>query len=720
MKKLITDSNMKNRRIFLAIGMALLAACNEPRYKGPLSPEESIKTFDVAEGFKVEVFAAEPYVKDPVEMVFDEEGNCFVMEMGDYPYKPEKGRGTGKIRQLKDMNGDGRIDSAIVFAEGLPSGTSMLPWQQGLLVTAAPDILFMKDTDGDGRADSTEVLFTGFFEDNSEAQITSLRYGVDNWIYANNNGQKGLVKFLRKPDAPPVAVGGGDFRFRLDKGLFEVESGVGQFGLAMDDYGHRFFTQNTLHIQTAPIPWRYLHRHDYLPAYRGVANIYKDTPVVYQASKTPYWRQERTDRRQKAYDEQGLGRKEYAREHFTGASGGTDYNGAGFPQEYYGSVFTAEVACNLVHRDQIDTLHNGPFFAARRPAKELKREFIAASDPWFRPVNLANAPDGWLYLIDMYRQHIETPVSIPEDLKTDMDFMLGNQYGRIYRIVPTGAAVQHNVKPGLRGKTTEELVALLGNGSRWWRMNAQRLLVERKDAAAIPMLNALYTSANASEKARLHALYTLEGLDALNSGLVKQALNDPAPGIREHAAILAERYPDCLPGLLKLSEDTVPLVAFQATLSLGQFPVDKTSGALAAVLEKHAKDKWFQSAILSSPAGISMQFLTHLQTAGALDKEGRSDKGGYLTTFAHAVAARNTAGEVSRLLALAPQLNEKYQAAILGGVTTGLKATKNKTAPDAAFETALAALEKSADGKVKAAAEKLSASLKETEKTGGK
>lgn len=690
--------------------MAILAACSEPRYKGPLTPEETVKTFDVADGFRVEVFAAEPYVQDPVEMVFDEDGNCFVMEMGDYPYKPEKGKGRGKIRQLKDTNGDGRIDTAILFAEGLPSGTSLLPYQQGMLVTAAPDILFMKDTDGDGRADSTEVLFTGFFEDNSEAQITNLRYGVDNWIYANNNGQKGLVKFNRRPGAEPVKVGGGDFRFRLDKGLFEVESGVGQFGLAMDDYGHRFFTQNTLHIQTAPIPWRYLHRHDYLPSYRGVANIYKDTPVVYQQSKSPYWREQRTARRQKAYDEQGLGRKEYEREHFTGASGGTDYNGAGFPKEYYGSVFTAEVACNLVHRDQIDTLHNGPFFAARRPEKELKREFISSSDSWFRPVNLANAPDGWLYLIDMYRQHIETPVSIPDDLKEDMDFMLGNQYGRIYRIVPTDAKVTPAQPLGLRAKPTAELVALLNNGSRWWRTNAQRLLVERKDAAAIPLLTELFNTATA-EKSRLHALYTLEGLDALNGTLVSSAMKDGAAGIREHAAILAERYPECLPALIALSADPEPLVAFQATLSLGQFPAAATTPAMAAVLEKHAKDKWFQSAILSSPTGISMAFLQYLQNDGAFGKEGRSDKGGFLTTFAHAVAARNTAGEVNRLLALAPQLDEKYQVAVLNGTATGLKASKNKTAADAALAPAVAALEQSASKKVKDAAGKLAAVL---------
>ncbi|CAL1520556.1 PVC-type heme-binding CxxCH protein [Chitinophaga sp. MM2321] len=705
---------MKNRHLiqtlFTTATVALFCGCSGARYKGPLTPEAAIKTFDVADGFRVEVFAAEPYVKDPVEMVFDEQGNCFVIEMGDYPYKPEKGKGHGRIRQLKDLNNDGRIDTSIVFAEGLPSGTSILPWQQGLLVTAAPDILFMKDTDGDGRADSTEILFTGFFDDNSEAQITSLRYGVDNWIYANNNGQKGTVKFNRKREAPAISVGGGDFRFRLDKGLFEVESGSGQFGLAMDDYGHRFFTQNTLHIQTAPIPWRYLHRHNFLPAYKGAENIYKDTPVVYQLTASPYWRAERSARRQKAYDEQGLGRKEYAAGHFTGASGGTDYHGAGFPQEYDGSIFTAEVSCNLVHRDRIDMLGNGPFFAARSADSASKREFIASDDTWFRPVNLTNAPDGWLYLVDMYRQHIETPVSIPDDLKEDMDFMLGNQYGRIYRIIPTNAKTPGALHPDLHNKKTNELVALLANSSRWWRSNAQRLLVERKDPAAIPLLKELFNTAT-DPRARLHALYTLEGLDALNSEIVSQAMKDSAAGIREHGAILSERYPACLPLLLQLSADSVPLVAFQATLCLGQFPTAKVLPAMAAVLEKYAADKWFQSAILSADAGISMDFLQYLLTRGGLKKGTASDKSGYLTTFAHAIAARNTTGEVSGLLALAAQLDESYQVAILHGTTTGLKATKNKSAADATFARSLAALQQSTAPAVKEAAANLSASL---------
>nr|WP_232064987.1 PVC-type heme-binding CxxCH protein [Rhodocytophaga rosea] len=253
----------------------LSVSCSEQQqhYTDPLSPEEALSSFQLNDEFTIELFAAEPFVKDPVEMIFDEQGNAYVVEMPDYPYKPEPGKATGRIRKLVDKDGDGRIDESIVFADSLSEATSMLPWKDGLLVTAAPHILYLKDTNEDFRADTREVLFTGFFENNSEAQITNLRFGVDNWIYASNHGQDGSVTFSRKPEAAPLSMRGADFRFRLDRGEFELETGPAQFGQALDDFGHRFITQNTLHIRQAVIPGRYLHRHPYLPSINAVENI---------------------------------------------------------------------------------------------------------------------------------------------------------------------------------------------------------------------------------------------------------------------------------------------------------------------------------------------------------------------------------------------------------------------------------------------------------------
>src|SRR5690606_37813447 len=231
---------------------------------------------------------------------------------------------------------------------------------------------------------------------------------------------------------------GADFRFRLDRGAFELESGGAQFGQTMDDWGNRFITQNTLHIRQVVIPWRYLHRNPVTPPGSPLLNISDHDLEMFQLTPPPYWRAERTRRRQKQYEEQGLDRVEYAEDHFTGCSGGTIYDGDAFPPEYYGNVFTGEVAGNLVHRDVLVEASDSPVLVARRAEGETEREFLASTDSWFRPTGFTVGPDGYLYVIDMYRQHIETPLSIPEDLKADMDFLYGSEHGRIYRIVPEG------------------------------------------------------------------------------------------------------------------------------------------------------------------------------------------------------------------------------------------------------------------------------------------
>src|SRR6185312_6490836 len=290
--------------VYLLILVALiLFSCtntNKPLYPGPLSPDESIKTFHFAEDFKAEIFATEPYVIDPVSMEFDEQGNAYVVGMLD-AYKPDSVKGKGAIVMLKDRDGDGRADTSIIFADHLREASSILPWDGGLLIAAAPNIMFYKDTDGDGRADLKEILFTGFFSKNEEAQIANLRFGVDNWIYANNNGQAGEVSFTRMPNAPKLHMQGSDFRFRLDRNQFELTTGRGQYGLALDDWGHRFFTQNSLHIQQVVIPGHYLDRNPFLPASvkSVMVNISDHDPIMYQLTPVPYWRAERTRRRNK-------------------------------------------------------------------------------------------------------------------------------------------------------------------------------------------------------------------------------------------------------------------------------------------------------------------------------------------------------------------------------------------------------------------------------------
>lgn len=668
---------------YLMVLLAVLgSSCGtKPRYPGPLSPEESLKTFQFGGDFKAEVFATEPHVIDPVSMEFDEQGNAYVVGMLD-AYKPDSTKGKGRIVLLKDLNGDGRADTSIVFADSLREASSILPWNGGLLITAAPNIMYYKDTDGDGRADSKEVLFTGFFTKNEEAQISNLRFSVDNWIYANNNGQAGEVSFTRVPGAPKLQMQGSDFRFRLDRNQFELTTGRGQFGLAIDDWGHRFFTQNSLHIQQMVIPRRYLQRNQNPPVSNPsppIVNISDHDPIMFQKTDAPYWRAERTRQRNKKFQENHLDRVEYEKDHFTAASGGTFYGGDAFPKEYYGNIFTGDVAGNLVHRDMLSNVDTAPFLVAKRSEQEKNKEFMASTDSWVRPASFTVGPDGDLYMIDMYRQHIETPISIPEDLQVGMDFNAGSKFGRIYRIVPKNAAAYKKVSPDLRNANSNDLVALLSHQNAWWRLQAQRLLLERQDKTVIASVRALFNQSK-DARTRLHALYVLEGLNSLNAEIVKKAMKDSSAGVRENAAILSERFPECLPQLEKMINDPSIPVAFQASLSLGEFNGKAVVATFSKVIEQYGHSPWFRTAVLSSKAGSSIDLFKMLTDKGLFFNEVKPWKLQFLEDYASIIAARNEKGQIISSLEMLSGSSitkpEKWHAAFVKGFTKGVANSK--------------------------------------------
>lgn len=646
--------NLRSLSVFL---LYTLSSCSlSPNYPDALTPEAALASFELRETFQIEIFAAEPYVKDPVSMVFDERGRAFVVEMPDYPDKPEPGEGKSRVLMLEDANSDGRVDGYTVFIDGLSEATSVLPWKGGLIVTAAPNILYFKDADDDGRADEKTVLYSGFFENNSEAQITNLRFSIDNWIYASNFGQAGMITSTQNPSAPPLDVSGGDFRFRMDTGEFEVAAGPTQFGQGIDDWGNRFVTHNTTHISHLVIPYRYLHRHPYLPDPSTITNISDHDLRMYQRTPAPYWRAERTRRRQEQYDEAGTGRVEYAADHFTGSSGGTVYDGTLFPEDYHGNVFTGDVAGNLIHRDVLVPQSDSPTFVAQRAPDETAREFLASVDSWFRPANFTVGPEGALYVVDMYRQHIETPLSIPEDLKADMDFYNGSEMGRIYRISPAGTTTPPSY-PDLHTATTAALVELLSHRGGWWRSTGQRLLLERQDKAAVPLLRALFQQSDFSQ-ARLHALYALAGLNALTNNDIDRGLADVEAGVRLHAIRLAEGTPQFFDKIAALIRDETPQVKMQVVLSLGSMNNDRLIPALVGFTLDHLEDPWMRLAVLSSEAGSSMAFFKALYNHPAYANHSVDAKAAFLKTFSEIVTKRNAPGEVDQLRAMIPDLKE--------------------------------------------------------------
>jgi putative membrane-bound dehydrogenase-like protein len=602
---------MSRTALVTAALLLALSACG-PKHvdQAPKSPQESLRSIQIQPGFKVELFANEPLVYDPVEMVFDENGRMFVAEMLDYPDDPPEGKpARSRIVMLEDTNGDGVADKRTVFAENVLEVSGLMPWKGGLIVTSAPDILYMKDTDGDGKADVRKVLYTGFPKVNPEARITNPRLNLDNWVYCSNEGRDGKITSPDHPNMPPVMVRGADFRFRPDRDMAEPASGPTQFGQAVDQWGNRFIGQNTIHIRQVVLPMQYLLRAPTLDVgavSQDISDHGRGSSQMFPLTKPQEWRRERTKLRQERYNENQLNRTEYVGGYFTAATGNTVYDGDVFPKEYWGNVFIGDVSANLVHRDVM--MRDGINFIAHRA--DVGKEFLASSDVWFRPCHFSVGPDGNLYVSDIYREFIETPESIPEELKKKMDFWSGVDKGRIYRIVPEHPERKRDLNPNLGKAFSAELVDLLASTSGWHRMTAHRLLMERQDRAVIPQLVNM-GGTHESPQARAQALWVLESMNALDEKIVLQALADKDPNVRIQGLRLAEPFLDKSKAITsaveRLDKDAPPEVEFQQALTLGrehQAPVR----LLATIAEKHPDDRWFRLAVLSAaienPAGL--------------------------------------------------------------------------------------------------------------------
>jgi putative heme-binding domain-containing protein len=285
-----------------------------------------------------------------------------------------------------------------------------------------------------------------------------------------------------------------------------------------------------------------------------------------------------------------------------GSSGVTVYRGDAFPAEYRDSVFVGVAGNNLVHHRRLEP--DGVGFRARRLADESNQEFLASTDIWFRPVAFANGPDGALYVADLYREILDFSDGIPESIKRFKDLNRGNDRGRIYRIVPD--AYRQRPAPRLGRFSTAELVTTLDHSNAWHRETAARLLYERQDKAAIPALARLLERA-ATPLGRLHALYALHGFDALAEEYVTRALDDPDPGVREHAVRLSERFvvertlSEALwRGLQRSIDDPAPRVRYQLAFTLGAIAHDDRVEALMALVSKDVDERWMRVAALTS------------------------------------------------------------------------------------------------------------------------
>jgi putative membrane-bound dehydrogenase-like protein len=548
----------------------------------PKSPDEALGEFQLDERFHVELVAAEPLVTSPVAIAFGVHGELWVAEMFDYPNGVDGRYGAGgRIKRLVDRDRDGRFDDATIFLDNVPFPTGVTVWRDGVLVCAAPDILFARDTNGDGRADQTERLFTGFGTGNYQGRVNSLEYGLDGWLYGSCGLFGGTIS---SDDGRQYVLGDRDFRIRPDERIIEAATGRTQQGRVRDDAGQWFGCDNSTLLYHYPLADHDLRRNPRFTPQRPALAIVADadparvfprsTPVLFKLSGPP-------------------GRA-------TAACGLGIYRDEYLGDELCGNAFVCEPVNNLVTRRRLTP--DGSSFRGERARQETDSEFLTSTDPWFRPVQARTGPDGALWIVDMYRYVIEHPVWIPPETLSQLDVRAGAARGRIYRIVRRDRSPTRPQADQLHSPAG--CVEALNSSNGTWRdLAAQQIIWNRTPwcEESTPRLTSLAGETD-RPLARLQALSLLDQLGTLPTELLTNALRDADARVRRIAARIARRFAgeaDVLRALLELQDDDEAHVRLELACSLGEVADARAATALTNLL-RTAPDQTGVEAVLSS------------------------------------------------------------------------------------------------------------------------
>jgi putative membrane-bound dehydrogenase-like protein len=556
----------------------------------PMSPQQSLATIQTRKGVKMELVVAEPLISSPVAIDFGPAGKLWVAEMADYPlgakgnYEPggrikllEK---TAAGRKRAGPEHDARYDKATVFLDNIPFPTGVTAYGKGVLICAAPDILYAEDTDGDGKADVVKKLFTGFGTGNYQARVNSLEWGLDGWIY----GSCGLFGgTITSHTGKVVKLGDRDFRIKPDEGIIEPATGRTQQGRVRDDWDNWFGCDNSTLCRHYPLADHYLRRNPHVPQSDAAVYVpdYPDSNRLHPIAKQQLFKLSGPPGR------------------VTAACGLGIYRDDLLGKEFSGNAFVCEPVNNAVHRLVLSP--KGSTFSGRRAPDEQSSEFLASTDIWFRPVQARTGPDGALWIVDMYRYVIEHPRWIPPDDVAKLDLRAGSTMGRIYRVVSEGASSRAMSASLPADMSIAELVAALSSANGPLRDQASQLLIGANDPKSPPLLEQALSHSEAT--ARMHALCVLDGLHKLQAKHVTTALSDSHPGVRRQAVRLAAAFlgkSDSVDAeLTKRIDDLDAQVRLQLAYTLGQWR-DPHAGKLLSKLAVQDNDVHLTAAILSS------------------------------------------------------------------------------------------------------------------------
>lgn len=554
----------------------------------PLDTKDATGSIQLTEGYKIELVASEPLVQDPINIAFDAKGQMWVVEMGDYP----EGQNGGTIKTLSDSDGDGIYDKSTVFLKDLSFPTGVMPWREGVLVAAAPDVLYAVDTDSDGKADDVKKIYSGFRLANPQHRISGFSYGLDHSLHlaaGDNLGQ------LTSITGETVDASGHDVQIWPNEGRIAVTSGRTQYIRSRNDWGQWFGNDNSKPMYHFPIDDRYLQRNPHVSFSKSSHQLF-DPPVAPRIFPA-------TAATERFNDLFAAGR-------FTSACSAIIARTPTFNVGTSETAFICEPVHNLVHRAVIES-DEATYTASRGPL-ETTREFLASTDPWFRPVRALIGPDDALYIVDMYRETIEHPEWIPDAWQARLNLRAGSDRGRIYRV----QASDRTDKPMMQFShlTTKDLAKQLKSPNGALRDLSHQWLIERNDSSSVDSLIVLARE-HQNPQARVHAISILEHLNRLETELLVDVLEDTHPGVLLVAVRIAESRLKAEPGLLESLEKTAThrdqRVVLQTALALGETSHPKATRVLATIATSEPGE-WVSRAVSSSAAAHAHAILSIL------------------------------------------------------------------------------------------------------------
>lgn len=530
------------------------------------SPEESLELFELQKGYRIELVAAEPMVEEPAAIAFDGDGKLYVAELNTYMQEIDGKNQHDPICRvvlLEDTDDDGKMDKRTVFADGLLLPRMIQPIDDRVLIreTNTFDLYSYRDTDGDGVADEKKLVYQGGKRGgNLEHQPSGLDWNIDNWMYVTYTNKR--------------------YRWMGDHVIAEeIPHGSGQWGVTHDDIGRNFFC--TAGGENPAMNFQRPHVYGAISLPGEQEHGFRE---VFPLVQIP--------------DVQG-GKGRFRADNltlnaFTGCAGQHIYRGDRLPPDFYGDYIIPEPVGRLVRRAKVVNENGKIIVKNATPGTE----FLRSRDANFRPVNAKTGPDGCLYICDMYRGIIQEgnwvrPGSYLREVVENYGLDRNIKRGRIYRILHE--TTERDRKPQMLGAPLEELVSYLSHPNGWWRDTAQKLIIVRNDASAIPALKAL-AATSPNPLARLHALWTLEGLNSLDLKLIGLALKDKDPRVRSAAVRLCEPEltrgnTDLLRDLSQMAEDPDVDVAIQLILSLGHTGVPGGDAVIAKAHSRHEQNE---------------------------------------------------------------------------------------------------------------------------------